>query len=585
MVVIRLLVFAVLVIAVNVGYSAYIDSIFQFQQGLVFPHQWILWGVRLYGYYPWILAYGIGVNGAFLTIIALFLSLFLYQTNSLKRQHGVHGKASFLTVKELKKIPVLSSNKIKSSEAIFLGKTGKNNFLQHSGVEHVFVSAPTRSGKGVSIIVPTLLTWSASCVVIDIKGELWAITSKWRLSGVNNHVVKLNLAVHDPENGAYFNPLCEIRLGTEFETRDVFNLALAINDPKGEGLNTHWNRAGYGFLGGLILHVLYKYKCLKKPTPSLKDVYQYLVSSKKGYDFILNDMMIFEHTDSGVCEYVACEARSMVGKEHRERSGVFSTIDAFLKPFNDIALGEITSRSDFSIHDLMHSKKPISLYIIVPPSDLNRLKPVLRIIVELITARNTEQLKFSSGLPQKSYNHRLLLVLDEFPALGALENFETSLAYLAGYGIRALIITQDKSQLDKVYGQNEVISPNCHIHAVFAPNELKTAKWVSERLGNKTVNLKSNQLSGGRGVALKHKVSTSMNYVGRPLMRPEEVMKIKGLGKNKRGEVVSSGRVLILIAGQNPILGQQELYFQNPELKRRAKFGEATCSSVLVEAS
>src|SRR5262249_20948863 len=148
---------------------------------------------------------------------------------------------------------------------------------------------------------------------------------------------------------------------------------------------------------------------------------------------------------------------------------------------------ENTSRCDFSIRDLMHYDKPVSLYLTTPPSDLNRTKPLIRMLLNQISHRLTETMDFAEGRSIVRYKHPLLMMLDEFPALGRLEFFQTSLAYLPGYGIRAYIIVQDLTQLQHAYGRDNSIISNCHVRVAYTPNTLETAKTLSEMLGVQTV--------------------------------------------------------------------------------------------------
>ncbi|WP_426727558.1 type IV secretory system conjugative DNA transfer family protein [Enterobacter cloacae complex sp. 288G10] len=145
-------------------------------------------------------------------------------------------------------------------------------------------------------------------------------------------------------------------------------------------------------------------------------------------------------------------------------------------------MAEVTSRCDWRIADLIASEHPVSLYLVVPPSDISRTKPLIRLILNQIGRRLTESLDGSDGIERR---HKLLLMLDEFPALGRLDFFETALAFMAGYGIRDSI-AQSLNQIDKAYGQNHSILDNCHVRVTFATNDERTAKRISETLGTAT---------------------------------------------------------------------------------------------------
>jgi type IV secretion system protein VirD4 len=144
-------------------------------------------------------------------------------------------------------------------------KDGNFYYLRHSGPEHVLTYAPTRSGKGVGLVVPTLLSWGASSVITDLKGELWALTAGWRQKHAKNKVLRFEPA--SSSGGVCWNPLDEIRLGTEYEVGDVQNLATLIVDPDGKGLDSHWQKTAFALLVGVILHALYKAKERRRHRP------------------------------------------------------------------------------------------------------------------------------------------------------------------------------------------------------------------------------------------------------------------------------------------------------------------------------
>ena len=138
----------------------------------------------------------------------------------------------------------------------WLDKKGVTRYLRHNGAEHVLCYAPTRSGKGVGLVIPTLLSWEHSAVITDLKGELWELTSGWRQSYARNKVLRFEPA--SLSGGVRWNALEEIRLATEYEVGDVQNLATLLVDPDGKGLETHWQKTAQALLVGVILHVLYK---------------------------------------------------------------------------------------------------------------------------------------------------------------------------------------------------------------------------------------------------------------------------------------------------------------------------------------
>ena len=220
---------------------------------------------------------------------------------------------------------------------------------------------------------------------------------------------------------------------------------------------------------------------------------------------------------------VASVSRELKNKSDNERSGVVSTAVSFLALYRDPVIAAITAKSDWRIADLMAADHPVSLYLVVPPSDISRTRPLMRLILNQIGRRLTESLDTVDGLARQ---HPLLLMLDEFPALGRLDFFETSLAFLAGYGIRAFLVAQSLHQLDKAYGLNHSLLDNCHVRVAFAPNDERTAKRLSDALGTATELRALQNLSGKRSALWLSNVAVSKQETPRPLLTPGEVLQL-----------------------------------------------------------
>ncbi|MDQ3233354.1 MAG: type IV secretory system conjugative DNA transfer family protein, partial [Pseudobdellovibrionaceae bacterium] len=234
----------------------------------------------------------------------------------------------------------------------------------------------------------------------------------------------------------------------------------------------------------------------------------------------LQTMLTTEHKDGAPHPAVAACARQMLNKAENELSGVVSTANSFLTLYQDPIVAENTSVSEFRIADLMNNEKPVSLYIIVPPSDQARLRPLVRLLLNQIVRLSTQKMEFKNGRSVKHYKHRLLLMLDEFPSLGRLEIFQESLAFMAGYGLKAFLITQDLAQLFAAYGKDESIVSNCHIRIAFAPNKIETAELLSKIAGTTTVLKKQISSSKKPGLFQSTQYTESWQEVSRPLLTP-----------------------------------------------------------------
>lgn len=426
---------------------------------------------------------------------------------------------------------------------IFLG-LHDGQYLRHEGPEHVLTFAPTRSGKSVGLVIPTLLSWTGSAVVHDIKKEIWTATAGWRSRF--SHCLLFNPT--DPLSAAY-NPLLEVRRGSH-EVRDVQNIADILVDPEGAlERRNHWEKTSHALLVGAILHVLYAGE-----DKTLRGVANFLSDPACPFEVTLHQMMTTRHLGDGTHPVVASAAREVLNKSENERSGVLSTAMSFLGLYRDPTVAEVTSRCDWRIADLIAAEHPVSLYLVVPPSDISRTKPLIRLILNQIGRRLTESLDGSDGIERR---HKLLLMLDEFPALGRLDFFETALAFMAGYGIRSFLIAQSLNQIDKAYGQNHSILDNCHVRVTFATNDERTAKRISETLGTATELRAQRNYAGHRLAPWLGHLMVSRQETARPLLTPGEVMQLP------------PDEAVVMISSVAPIRARKLRYYSDANFKRR----------------
>ena len=271
-----------------------------------------------------------------------------------------------------------------ASDGVLLGRW-RDEYLRHDGPEHVLCFAPTRSGKGVGLVVPTLLTWPGSAIVHDIKGENWSLTAGWRARFGR-------VLLFDPTNvlSAAYNPLLEVRRG-EWEVRDVQNIADVLVDPEGAlERRNHWEKTSHSLLVGAILHVLYA-----EADKTLAGVANFLSDPRRPIETTLrrDDDDAASGRQCGVHPVVASSARELLNKSDNERSGVLSTAMSFLGLYRDPVVAHVTRQCDWRIRDLVEGKAPASLYLVVPPSDISRTKPLVRLILNQIGRRLTEELE------------------------------------------------------------------------------------------------------------------------------------------------------------------------------------------------
>ncbi len=517
--------------------------------------------------------------------------------NSSKASEYLHGSARWANEEDLMEAGLLGND-----QGVYVGawedKNGTVHYLRHNGPEHVLTYAPTRSGKGVGLVVPTLLSWPHSTVVTDLKGELWAMTAGWRQKHAKNKVIRFEPATLN--GSAAWNPLDEIRIGTEYEVGDVQNLATLIVDPDGKGLETHWQKTSQALLVGVILHVLYKAKNEGSPA-TLPHVDTVMADPNRDVSKLWIEMTQYSHVNGENHPVVGAAGRDMMDRPEEEAGSVLSTAKSYLALYRDPVVARNVSKSEFRIKDLMNNDDPVSLYIVTQPNDKSRLRPLVRVMLNMIVRLLADKMEFErviSDMPwwrrmlanlgfkqaaqsylrsKKSYKHRLLGMIDEFPSLGKLEILQESLAFVAGYGIKFYLICQDLNQLksrETGYGPDETITSNCHVQNAYPPNRIETAEHLSKLTGQTTVVKEQITTSGKRASSLLGQVSRTIQEVQRPLLTIDECLRMPGPKKDADGQIKEAGDMLVHVSGYPMVYGRQPLFFKDPIFTARAAVPE-----------
>ncbi|ENX9383627.1 conjugal transfer protein TraG [Neisseria gonorrhoeae] len=498
----------------------------------------------------------------------------IVRKNTNKAHESLHGSARWADRKDIEAAGLLAK-KGEDSDGVYVGgwvdKKGTLHYLRHSGPEHVLTYAPTRSGKGLGLVLPTLLSWPHSTFITDLKGELWALTAGWRKKYAHNKVIRFEPA--SAQGSAAWNPLDEIRVGTEYEIGDVQNLATMIVDPDGKGLNSHWDKTAFALLTGVILHALYKARD-DGGVATLPSVDRMLSDPEKPVGDLWVEMATYPHADGRPLPVISSAGQDMLDRPEEEAGSVLSTAKSFLALYRDNVVAANVSRSDFKIKDLMNDEDPVSLYIITQPNDKARLRPLVRILINMIIRLSADKMDFENGRPKVHYKHKMLAMLDEFPSLGKLEIMQESLAFIAGYGIKCYLICQDLNQLksrETGYGPDETITSSCHVQNAYPPNRIETAEHLSKLTGITTVVKEQITTSGKRVSAMLGQVSRTTQEVQRPLLTADECMRMPGPVKDARGLITQAGDMVIYVAGYPAIYGRQTLYFKDPVFEARSK--------------
>jgi type IV secretion system protein VirD4 len=577
----------------------------------------------------------IAATSAFIFSVGLILSAFaarrFYLNGKSEGLDSLHGTAHWATLKEIRSAGLLDERGEPFPEGVVVGgvKVGKKvKMLRHGGREHVLCYAPTRSGKGISLVLPTLLDgWRQSVFVLDIKSENQACSAGYRSKELKQKILKLDFTDPDAiEKGtsATFNPLAEVKLdyvfepgrklpdlsdpemelfrlvpsGTNTETSSIQQVVAIIVDPNGKGLSDHWEKTASSFMLGAITHLLYKFRMERRGVPGMYDVlaeltkpgipWRKVVESWQEYPHLGFDEVTRENQEKAIFPLVhpvvAQEAQSILNKPDEEAGSVLSTVISNLGIFRDPVVARNTSKSSFRIRDLMYHDDPVSCYLVINPNDQLRLMPLTRLVLTQIIFTLAGHMDFADGRSVEGYKHRLLLLLDEFPSLGKMDLFERALGFIGGYGLKAFIMVQGLPQLFKSYGKDESIRVGCHIQVAFAPNDMETCEYVSKSTGQITILKENSSESFQEGKLFGSRSrQTSLQEVQRPLLTPDECRRLPGLLKNSSGDVIDAGNMLIFPAGFPAIYGTQTLYFRDPEMDRRSKIPPPEKSDNLVE--
>jgi TRAG family protein len=506
-------------------------------------------------------------------------------------------------------------------KGVILGKF--NGFpLKDDSKTHILLSAPTRTGKGVSIIIPTLIdSWNESVFVLDIKGENYQLTSGYRKEKFNNKIIRL--APMSSESAKY-NPMEEIRVAFEGglqESEDIDNIASLISQSDDGGkADPFWDENGSIFIQALMTFTLYRIrqngmemydKWGTGYTPSeeekleanrkasfadiagvlvnpdndmpLKEYFLFLGGineniSEKGntiYGAKKGEMIKhFDPTDTArneklmeilksnyatkielINKGIHPNIQELFSKIATMSENMFGSVKAVgetkLKVFSTPIVKYNTSSSDFRVWDLMNYKTPVSLYLVIEPKDLKAMAALARILLIQIVNKLTGEMDYIGG---GSHKWRLLFILDEFPAIGKMEVLDKAIGFVAGYGMKLMIILQSLDQLYKIYGKENGLVSNCQIQVYYTANENQSAEYISKTFGSETIKYKSDK-QDKKGILTKE----TKDRKERALLNVSEVRSLP------------LSKILIVAGGKPPILTEKIQYFLADEYKGRTK--------------
>lgn len=473
---------------------------------------------------------------------AMILLPFLILLSPNKKK--LFGEARFAKLAEIRKAGLLGD------QGIIVGRFG-GRYLMFGGQQHAIISAPTRSGKGVGIVIPNLLNWPDSVVVLDIKQENWDITSGFRRK-YGQECFLFNPAATDYRTHRY-NPLAYVSQDPNFRIDDVQKIANMLF-PDQPGTDVIWTATPRSLFLGVVLFLA---ETPGKPLTLGQVVRETLVEGDGAEYFarVINERAAAGKPFSGACiralnSYISITAENT-------RAGVMTSFRSRLELWMNPLVDAATSENDFDLRDVR--KKRMSIYLGVTPDNLERMAPLLNLFFQQLIDLNTRELPSQN----RALKHSCLLLMDEFTAIGKIGVLSKGISYIAGYNLRMLPIIQSPTQLVEVYGQEvaQTFTTNHALNIVFPPkaSETQTARDISEWLGYETVQGVS--LTKSRSVFKRSHADQNLQISDqqRALLLPQEITSL--------GE----GKELVIMENVRPILAEKVVYYRDAEFIDRLR--------------
>ncbi len=419
---------------------------------------------------------------------------------------------------------------------IFLG-ANENQILGFQDNRHLITVAGSRAGKGVSAIIPNLLLYPGSALVIDPKGENATITAK-RRKAMGQEVHVLDPFQTSGESISSFNPLDMIDISSETCVDDAALIADALII-QATGDNQYFTAAARNWIRGLLLFIAHSEDDANKNLFRLR---HYLTLDR---DTLENDILPRMKESDAAFGVIARAAGALDQKGDKEFGSVLSTAIEQTDFLDSPAMRRVLMRSDFVLRDL--KEKKLSIFLCLPAGRMSTHNRWLRIFINLVI----ESLERYPKAPE----HPLLVIMDEFPILGHLESIEKASGLIAGFGVRLWPIIQDLSQLKRHYKESwETFMGNAGLLQAFGNADLTTLKYLSDRIGQSTVLTESKSEISQQQAMQGFTGKTSSNNVY-PLMTSDEIA---------RHFSRQSNRQLLLWPGANPIAADRIAYYNHP---------------------
>ena len=539
-------------------------------------------------------------------------------------QKNLHGTARLATKRDLLNRGLLKTEGVvcgegknawvigdrKTDSALHLKLIIPSFLICHAGTVNTIALMGTGSGKGVSLILPTLNSYRSSVIVYDPKAENFSRSAGWR--NKFSHVLKFAPASYDTVR---FNFLMLIRDGDDTAFRDadlLVSLFFTAKKASEDSASEYFNSNARTLFVGTVLHARFAEDFKER---SLAGVSDYLVDTDISEEK-LKKILADEDNSEGNASLGKKQCIEMLRAKHfytitkrmynmrkawyearhihigdkiaapemdkivrdaasqalnfnvKEKATVYSTINTKLRLFKDPLLRNATSGNDFEIEDFIESNIPISLYLVIPYSDIDRIMFIFQIIINFMMK------KFSEGETEYGavrLKHDVLCLFDEFPTLGYFPSIAQNMGVLRGYGVHFFIIVQALSQLVDIYGQNHPFLNHCDIQIIGAPGDIKDAEHFSRTFGNETVHQGKISRSGRLRLTQNQNINFSDNDFGRALLDPADIMRLP------------DNRVIVYAKGMQPYIAKKCVYYMDKRFRDNAKMKAPTMEDILRE--
>lgn len=431
---------------------------------------------------------------------------------------------------------------LRKSTGIILGRRGRR-FLIFGGEEHVLLAAPTRSGKGVGVVIPNLLTWPDSTVVLDVKRENWGASAGFRAAS-GQQVILFDPFAPDGRT-ARFNPLGHVPRQDAFRVIDELQKIAAMLFPTPDNADPFWAeaaRTGFIGVGALVAQ-------LEGRPFSLGGIYAELT---RGDPRRRLPALVAERAASGNPVWPACAQAlaDFCSASDNTFASIKQTITSKMGLWIHPQVCAATETSDFSLEDLR--RRRISIYLGASPDNLARLAPLYNLFFQQLIDLNTRR------PPGDDEPYQVLVILDEFARLGPARVLAHAFSYAAGYGLRLMPVLQSTAQLRGLYGPElaEEIIANCGVEVIFTPKDIQVARTLSERLGQYGLTARTRSRPAGFSSGRR---SLSESSQRRPLMLPQELL------------LMPQDDMLVLRGGVPPIRGKKVVYWRERAFQARIR--------------